>query len=220
MDTILEQSPLFRGLEKEHIAELLNKYTYSVIEFKKGEVIAKKDTAYSSLMIVLRGIVRGETTNSGGIIMRSNEIKAPNLISPAFLFGGYNRLPINVVAQSDVSILMLHRASLFGMMQEDPVILSNFIDILSQRANLLTKKLFYLSFRSLKSQIAEYLINKTYNLHEPTCEKDLVKYFEVTMNSVERVLEDFTKVNAIQVEDTRIIVSDVEKLKSILNDNK
>lgn len=212
----LELSPLFRGLTAAEIEDLLSDKSYTVKEFSAGDIIAEKDTAYSSLMLILDGVVRGETTDFCGGVMKVNQIKAPNLISPAFLYGGYNRLPIDVVAHTDTSILEIHRGSVFAMMQENVLVLSNFIDIISQRANLLTKKLFFLSFKSLESKVAEYLLNKTYNTDECIDKQKLVHYFEVPVDSMDRVLNSLAKTGAIKVAGQKVIIADGAQLSEII----
>ena len=90
-------------------------------------------------MIILKGQVHGEIVyrNKPVII---DPIEAPQLIAPAFLFGGYNKLPIDVIADGEVTILTLHRGYLFELMQNNVLILSNFIDIISDRANVWVEK--------------------------------------------------------------------------------
>jgi len=140
MYDILINCPLFKGLGADMIENILKDRQYSVDKYSDGDLIAVRDTAYSGLMIVLKGRVNGIAPGKNGKKMTIDTISAPQLIAPAFLFGGYNRLPIDVEAEEDVSILILHRGLLFELMQENTIIMSNFIDIISDRANMLTKK--------------------------------------------------------------------------------
>lgn len=54
---------------------------------------------------------------SGGKTIVVDPIEAPQLIAPAFLFGGYNKLPIDVIADGDVTIMTLHRGYIFELMR-------------------------------------------------------------------------------------------------------
>ncbi len=214
MYKILEKCPLFRGMSSDDISNLFCKEEYTHKTYSKGEVIARKDSEYSSLMIVLEGAVIGTYSSSNGNTTATDEITTSDLISPAFLFGGYNRLPVDVIASSDkVDILVIHRAKLFELMQDSVIILSNFIDVLSNRANYLNKKLFYLSFASLKSKIGEYIIDGYNNGGVTT--RDIMKYFDITLISVERILGSLVKSEIIDIDGENIVVKDVNKLKSI-----
>ena len=143
MYAILAQCPLFRGLTAEQIRETIGERgEFSLTEYKDKDCIAHRDTAYSGLMIILKGRVHGEMV-SGGKTIVVDPIEAPQLIAPAFLFGGYNKLPIDVIADGDVTIMTLHRGYIFELMQANVLIMSNFIDIISNRANVWSKKIFF-----------------------------------------------------------------------------
>ncbi len=213
MYKILEECPLFRGLSSDDISALFSNEEYTHKEFVGGDIISSKDSEYSSLMIVLKGSVTGTYSSSKGEVMTMDEISAPNLISPAFLFGGYNKLPVDVVAASDyVDVLIIHRAKLFELMQESAVILSNFIDVLSNRAGNLNKKLFYLSFASLRAKICEYLIDQE-GSHSAATTKKIVKYFDISLDSVERIIESLVKEGCVKLEGSDITIIDIELLK-------
>ncbi len=157
MYSILTECPLFRGLTEDQIHEVIDgRGDYTLADYRDGELIARRDTAYSGLMIIVRGKVHGEMPAASGRPVTIEPLEAPQLIAPAFLFGGYNKLPIDVVADGDATIMTLHRGYLFELMQSNVLIMSNFIDIISNRANVWSKKIYFLSFRSLKEKAAGY----------------------------------------------------------------
>lgn len=136
MYSILTKCPLFRGLNEDKIKSLIGADgDYTIAKYKDGESIALRGTAYSGLMIVLEGCARGEISYSSGEREVIDTIEAPQLITPSFIFGSYNKLPIDITADGDVTIMTLHRGYLFEIMQSDILIMSNFIDIISNRAN-------------------------------------------------------------------------------------
>lgn len=162
MYAILKECPLFRGLTAAQIEDILaDKGKYALSEYRDGDLIAQRDTAYSGLMIIIKGKVHGKMTYASGRSADIEPIEAPQLIAPAFLFGGYNKLPIDVIADGDVTIMTIHRGYIFELMQNNVVIMSNFVDILSNRANVWSKKIYYLSFRSLREKVANYLLDHT-----------------------------------------------------------
>jgi len=151
---------MFRGMNAAQIKSVLaGSDNYTVSKFAKGDVIARRDQTYSGLMILLRGSAEGRMTLASGKAVTIDSIEAPQLIAPAFLFGGYNRLPVDVVALSEGELMTLHRGFIFEMMQQHTLILSNFIDILSDRANVWSRKIYFLSFRSLKEKVATFLLH-------------------------------------------------------------
>lgn len=219
MYAILAQCPLFRGLTEEQIREMIGERgEFSLTEYKDKDRIARKDTAYSGLMIILKGRVHGEMV-SGGKTIVVDPIEAPQLIAPAFLFGGYNKLPIDVIADGDVTILTLHRGYIFELMQANVLIMSNFIDIISNRANVWSKKIFFLSFRSLKEKVATYLLEHT-SEHSDTVPvpdiREIAEYFDATRSALQTVLTELEKKRLIRSEESSITVLNRKGLRDTL----
>ncbi|MCD8185061.1 MAG: Crp/Fnr family transcriptional regulator [Rikenellaceae bacterium] len=196
MYEILTQCPLFHGLEAAKIEELLSGKEYSTEEFSQGTLVARRNTAYSGLMIILQGEVCGEVEDKRGKRFLVDRITAPQLIAPAFLFGGYNRLPIDVVADGSVTILTLHRGLLFELMQENVIVMSNFIDIISNRANLLTRKIYFLSFKTVREKMMNYLLEQSRVCKGAVDVSDLnalSEYFDAPRSSILTVLHEMEK---------------------------
>ena len=220
MYAILKECPLFRGLTAAQIEDILaDKGKYALSEYRDGDLIAQRDTAYSGLMIIIKGKVHGKMTYASGRSADIEPIEAPQLIAPAFLFGGYNKLPIDVIADGDVTIMTLHRGYIFELMQANVLIMSNFIDIISNRANVWSKKIFFLSFRSLKEKVATYLLEHTSeesgSVPVPDI-REIAEYFDATRSALQTVLMELEKKHLIRSEASSIAVLNRKGLRDIL----
>ena len=220
MYAILANCPLFRGLTEDKIKEIVEgRGDYSLTDYRDGEIIAHKDTAYSGLMIIIKGRVHGEMPAPTGRPLLIDPIEAPQLIAPAFLFGGYNKLPIDVVADGDVKIMTLHRGYIFELMQSIVVIMSNFIDIISNRANVWSKKIYFLSFRSLKEKVATYLLEHTTEGYATLPMPDMLEiaeYFDATRSAIQTVLDEMEKKRLLRSDGKAITVLNRKGLQDIL----
>ncbi len=220
MYTILTQCPLFRGMDPAQIEECLpSSDNYTIDSYQAGDIVARKDTAYSGLMIMLEGSAWGQVAYPDGRILKIDSIEAPQLISPAFLFGGYNRLPVDVVAATDVRILTLHRGFVFELMQQNVLILSNFIDIISNRAGAWSKKIYFLSFKSVKEKLASWLLDNS-SAGSPVAYipdfAQVADYFSATRSSVAAVVEGLEKKGIIKADGGNIIILNRPALQDIL----
>jgi len=220
MYSILKECPLFRGVSEDKIEEIIDdKGEYTLAKYGDGEVIARRDTAYSGLMIILAGKVHGEMVYASGEKVYVDVLEAPQLIAPAFLFGGYNKLPVDVIADGDVTIMTLHRGYIFELMQNYTLILSNFIDIVSNRANVWSKKIYYFTFRSLREKAATYLLENTSD-ESPSVKMpditEIAEYFDATRTAVRTVFDDLEKKKVIKSDDARITVLNRRVLAEIL----
>lgn len=205
MYSILAKCPLFRGLTEDKIKEIIDgRGDYTVTDYNDGDYIARQDTAYSGLMIIIKGKVHGKMTYASGKTVNVDVLEAPQLIAPAFLFGGYNKLPIDVIADGPTTIMTLHRGYIFELMQANVLILSNFIDIISNRANVWSKKIFFLSFSSLKEKVVTYLLGHTSEQVPVMVVPDITEiaeYFDATRSSVITVLKELDKKHVIRFSD-------------------
>lgn len=202
MYSILAKCPLFRGLNEDKIKEIIDERgDYTVADYSDGAYIAHQDTAYSGLMIVIKGKVHGKMTYASGKTVDIDVLEAPQLIAPAFLFGGYNKLPIDVIADGPTTIMTLHRGYIFELMQSNVLILSNFIDIISNRANVWSKKIFFLSFSSLKEKVVTYLLGHTSEQASSMAVPDITEiaeFFDATRSAVDTVLKELDKKHLIE----------------------
>lgn len=218
MFPILKECPLFCGVDSETIDQLLGQSSYITNKYDQGDVIAHRDTAYSGLLILLEGSVRGEVTDNNGKRNVIDNIPSGQLIAPAFLFGGYNRLPIDVIANESCRVLTLHRGSLFEMMQDNMLILSNFIDIISNRANFFSRKIYALTVLMLREKIATYLCSQASN--NGYVKVDLSKIAEVlntTRAGIEQVLLELQRKGLIKVENGAVLILNRPMLETLSN---
>lgn len=219
MFPILKDSPLFRGLDQQTIDTLLERSSYATTTYDHNDCIAKRDTAYSGLMIILKGSVRGEVTDAAGRRRIIDNIAAPQLIAPAFLFGGYNRLPIDVVANEDgTQIMTLHRGGLFEMMQDNTIVLSNFIDIISNRANYFSRKIYALSVLMLTEKVAALLLSSA-SAEEDTVPLEVKKMadeLDITRNALEQTFAELAKKGYIELSATQIVIRNRKGLETMV----
>lgn len=219
MFPILKDSPLFAGLDQQTIDTLLEQASYTTTTFDTDTYIARRDTAYSGLMIILRGSVRGEVTDAAGHRRTIDNIVAPQLIAPAFLFGGYNRLPIDVVAnENGTEILTLHRGGLFEMMQENMIVLSNFIDIISNRANFFSRKIYALSVLMLTEKVAALLLSTSSPATDtvPLDKTRMADELQITRHALEQTLAELAKKRLIELSETQIVILNRSGLESMV----
>lgn len=221
MYEILAECPLFRGLNAPEIEELMKGTLFRIQQFKKGEIIAHHGEIVVSQAVILKGSVKGEMVDFAGKIIKIEDIESPRLLAPAFLFGQNNRFPVNLVANTDVTILRVPREEMVRLMQKSGVILGNFVNNVSSRAQFLTSKIKFLSFTTIKGKVAQYLLDlagKTgsQTLELPHSQSQLAELFGVTRPSVGRALSEMNRDRILSTEGRRVVLLDPEKLKTLL----
>ena len=152
----LLQLPLFQGISEAAARQLLAEAPNSVRRYKEGDFIARQGDPCRSLYILCTGNVRAQMENAEGKQVTIDRISAPEL-APAFIFASENRFPVNIEVQENCEVLVLDKNYFLEFMHSQPVIMKNFIEMISDRSLFLSKKLNEFALQSLKSRLLNYL---------------------------------------------------------------
>jgi CRP-like cAMP-binding protein len=195
MNKILTGCPLFKGIELQEIENVFEGIFSQTKIFREGEIIAYQDERVEHLMIVISGIARGEMVDFSGKTIVIEEIESPRPLAPAFIFGMNNKYPVNIVSQTETTVLKIPKTEFVKMMQKSDKLLINFMNNVSGRAQFLSQKLKFLSFHSIKGKFAYYILNLAKNNNTnyvtlPASQAKLAELFGVTRPALARAIRE------------------------------
>jgi len=220
MFEILKLSPLFAGLEVQDINSLINKVLYQVRCFSNSEVLAYSGESVEKAMILLEGKLKGEMIDFAGSSLKIEELDPPQMVAAAFLYGHQSFFPVNLSALSDGKILIIYKKQFTQLLSLDQRVLSNYLNIVSGKAQFLSRKITFLSFKTIREKIAFYLLNhlKPGNmvLQLNQSQKSLAEMFGVARPSLARTISEMEEEKIIRWDRFQIVVVDILLLKSIL----
>ena len=210
-------SPIFSGLTIIEIDLLLNG-RHSVTNYKAGELIALQGSIYHSLLIIDKGVVRGEMSSLAGNSIVIEEIEAPRIIAPAIIFASDNRFPVTVTAVNDADIVSIKESDFTKMMQVDHRILHNFVRSISDRNKFLSDRVRTMSFGTIKSKIANYLLSQIKQKQNsefdiPHTQQELADMFGVTRPALSRAISQIAETGILISHKNHFIIRDEDKLK-------
>jgi CRP/FNR family transcriptional regulator, dissimilatory nitrate respiration regulator len=217
----LSHSPFFIGLSPKELENVFNSISYSVKSFSKGQTIAQREEEVRYLYIVLEGVVKGEMVDFSGKILKIEEIQAPQPLAHAVIFSKKNLFPVDVVALTDCKLLFIPKADVLRLMQSNATILINFLSAVSNRAQFLTKKLWFLSFKTIREKVAYYLLTlaksetKT-TLVLPKSHQELAEFFGVARPSLARVFAEMQEEGIININRREISIIDKKRLLEMI----
>jgi CRP-like cAMP-binding protein len=217
----LVKIPIFKGVESGKLESLLSSIPHQVKRYSRNEMIAYADDEVSSLLFVLEGSVKGEMVDFSGKTIKIEDIESPRPLAPAFLFGKNNRYPVNIVANNDVVILSLPKQSLIRLLQQNELVLSNFLDNISNRAQFLSNKIKFLSFQTIKGKIAHFILKEMQktglsHVHLPVTQSDLAELFGVARPSVGRAIKEMDRDGLISSKGSDIEILSRDRLSALL----
>ncbi len=217
----LSKTNIFSGLKADDLAVLMHDKPYRVKEYGRDEYIAYSHDICYDMLFVVKGSVRGEMTDFSGKRLKIEDIAAPRPLAVAFIFGRENRFPVDIIANETAAVLIIPRDVLIFLLQHNQVILNNYLNAISSRTQFLSNKIRFLSFKTIKEKIANYILDNmakgsnTMMLNQSQTE--LADFFGVTRPSLARAMAEMETEGILHTERREITILDKEKLNKLVN---
>ena len=216
------QCPVLKGLSPELMLELFSSLQFQIKAFQKDEILAFQGEKVNRLMILLEGSARGEMTDFSGHIIKIEDVHAPKPLAGAFLFGNDNRFPVDVLANEPVRVLIIYRGEFLKLLRMSEVVQMNYLNLVGSKAQFLSKKIKFLSFKTIKGKIAHYLIglkpNASGEVILPASQQEMADLFGVARPSVARALGDLESEGLINSQNRKVRILDQNRLMKYLNE--
>lgn len=217
--------PVFSGLSDKDLEEVracLLRERYA----RKKEIFSEGD-APDWFYIVLSGKVKVTKISGDGreIIME--------VISPRDFFGGFAVLkgfpfPANAVAMEDSEILKLSRKDLLKVIDSFPTVMYAITSSLGERTRGLHETLKNIALEKVESRIASLLVKLADKSGESVAsvglvinmritKQDIAEMVGTTVETAIRVMSRFKKSGLIGDSSGKIVVKDIEGLKSLID---
>ena len=216
----LKMSPLFKGLEIEEINSLINNSSHQIKQFSNKEVLAFSGEKVAKAMILLEGKLQGEMVGLAGNSLKIEEIEPPQMVAAAFLYGGQSIFPVNLSAVSDGKMLIMYRKVFTQLLSADQRVLNNFLNIISGKAQFLSRKITFLSLKTIKEKIASYLLQNLKSGSERIAinqtQKGLAEMLGVARPSLARTISEMEESQIIRWERNQVAILNIQQLRKIL----
>ena len=195
MIEILKETVIFNGIDEKIIKNILEKTKYEIKKYSPDEAIAFRGDEVKGLYIVLKGILTTEMLTEEGNVIKIEELVQSDIIASAFVFGKKNSFPVDLIAKNKSEILFIERKEFLKLLFSQEKILENFLNEISNKAQLLTTKIWN-SFnnKTIKKKFCDY-VKKSQENDKFFIENlgALAEFFGVERPSLSRVLSDLVK---------------------------
>ncbi len=161
--SVLAESPLFYGVKSEEVPLVLDCLQPREVFYQKGEYIAAVGGELPGMGVIAAGraAVLRESASGDRVVMA--------ILEPGHLFGEIAacaeepRWPATVQAQVDTVVLFIPGDRIVGRCTEDCIrqrlLIKNLLRIVSERALMLNRKVYYLTIKSLRGRISALLLD-------------------------------------------------------------
>ncbi len=206
---LLSKMPLFKEVPISAIELIFNEFSPMEKTFRRGSILAHQDEPCNRLIILLSGVVRAEMTDPTGKVVKVEDIAAPSPLAILFLFGSDSRFPVQATANEDVVALVIPKQDVLKILGRNEQLLKNYLDISAEFASRLSKKLYFMSFRTIRQKVSMYLIELSKAQSAEIVElnrtkSSLAEYFGVSRPSLERELSNMQQDGLILMDKKKI----------------
>lgn len=214
---IIMESPLFKGLSKDELTDILEG-NYKEVHYAKGDLVALQGDPCRSLMMILKGTVRSDMTDPAGKLVTIATLSVPDILAPAFIYAGHNEFPVDITATTDLTLMVIGRESFSKLLQQHIIVLNNFLRMISDQTQFLTQKIRFLQFGTMKTKLASYFVEKLtavpgieFQMEES--QQALADRFGVTRPALARAIGEMVSDGIIHVGKKKITVVNAVALK-------
>jgi len=218
----ISESPIFQGISSGEIAHILNLVHHQIKTFDKETIIAFSGDECKNLYILIEGSVRGETVDFRGKIIKIEDINSPDTFAEAFLFSDESNLLVNIITNTQAKILIIYKSDLLQLFNLNRKILENYLKIISNRFIVVTKKLKFLSLKTIKGKLANYILSlerkhkgkQQFSMGKT--QEQLAEYFGVTRPSLARTIGEMQNDGFFEITRKEIKILDKNALIELL----
>ena len=218
---LISSNYLFNGFKPKQTGDFIKSIKHKVKTFEKGEIIMHNGDKIETLFILVRGTAVGEIMGFDGKILRIEDLRAPDAIGCAFIYGNDNKIPYDVIAKENVKALAVSKTDLLKTFMTNEKLLSNFLNILTNRAQCQTNRLKLLGLNTLKGKVAYYILEcstkcGSNKLKIDKTQNDLAELFGVARPSIGRIFKELDNNCIIEAKGKQISIINKTALQELL----
>lgn len=208
---------LFKGIRSETLKKISDSYSFSLMEFSKGEIIFSSENLEKKIGFVYSGECRVERLRDEGDSISLNTLKRYDSFGILAVLSRDSEYPTRVVCSKNAAVLFMDGDDLISIIKTYPEISYKVIEFLTSRISFLNKKIVTFSGKSTAQKLASYLLSK-YREYGPVIKISRTKVASelgIGRASVYRDLSVLEEKNLIRINQKEIIINCPEGLERI-----
>ncbi|MBP2658343.1 MAG: putative transcriptional regulator, Crp/Fnr family [Firmicutes bacterium] len=221
---IIAYCPLFKNYSTLQIREFLANTNYSINRYKKNQLIFRMDQPITHIGIVLTGSVEVQKVIQSGRMINLVYKERGEIIAEGTVFSTIPTYPCQVTSREATDILLLPKQYMFQALGCNPSLLTNLLQLMSDKLIMLNTKIELLSYCSIQSKIAFSLLhcinqNPVAQVIElPYSKKAWAEHLNVPRPSLCRELRNLCKTDIITLNKRTITIVNRTQLEAMLNE--
>jgi len=222
MSTLLS-IPLFQGLTKDELINLLEKVRPDFLHFQDEYILHQGDN-HLQLLIILKGVVRRELAAADDTYQFRESMEESSIIEISTLFGRNTALRASYYAEGEVSLLAFDKNYLFSVFGHFDIVQLNLLNYFCAHAQTIYERQAARSAGSIKGIFCHFIRNLS---ESPHGEKQLhitrINLAELLGCNRRRMSEEIAqweREGLLSLSYGNIVIPDLSRLEATINDDK
>ena len=221
MYEILMDLPLFKGVSYNKVSEIVEAVKFHFLKFSKGDVILRASEPCTHIKFIVSGSVTLSIESRNERLRITQILKAPDVISPDFMFGRLTIYPGTVTAASETcGIVQLSKSDYLKILHTDEIFMFNVLNLLSKNAQKSLHGVLALTEGSLQERIAFWIVALTQpgsdSITLECPHRNLYTLFGVPRTVFYQTLQNMREAGLLDFSPNKITVSSRRRLTDIL----
>lgn len=212
---------LMKNFSENEIKSFLGKFSYTLVSYSKGEIIAIEESTCSKIGIITSGTLEVQKIFSSGKVITIGSLRESDIFGEVIIFSNRSTYPATITASRSASVMFISKEDILKLCNLFPVFLNNFMSLLSNKILMLNKKLKNISYETIRQKIASYILDEYYHQKSPkitlSCtRKEMAEQLGIPRPSLSRELVNMKKDNLIDFNRSSILIKNVDTLENLL----
>jgi CRP-like cAMP-binding protein len=224
----LSSSPLFQGISPEALDAMLKCLKPKIQHCKMREIVVVYGQPFHGIGILARGKVALTRDSFSGNRIILEILDAGDIFGAMVAFSDKKVWPVSVITQEESDLLFLPANKIFGncanICSSHSTVIKNMLNVLSNKALMLNKKIEYLSAKNLRSRLSSYLLDvyrqvETASFKIPMKRHELADFLCMPRPSLSRELGLMRDAGIIEFNGHSIKINNILKLEESVEYN-
>lgn len=216
---LLAHSTLFEGLSPEEINTFLDSAKIIVKSYRKNSFIGIADEPMEGIGILLEGkalLTRENTLGQRAIV---TSLEPPNMFGEVLLFTQNPNWPATIQTALPSKVLFLPKEAFTGLTPGcEPFqtqLLINLLKDLSDKAFILTRKVHYLTIKSMRQKIFAYILDLYHKQHRlylkaPHNRQEMADVLNVSRTALSRELGRLAAEGILEAKGRNFMIKNID----------
>lgn len=219
MYNTLLQLPLFQGMSKAELSEIIEKVKFHFLKYGDKETLFIQGEKCNKLVFLLSGKLTAETTAPCTTFSLEESIEHPTIIEPHSLFGKFPYYKATYTTHGDVALLTIEKQYIYSVLDKYEVFRMNFFNLLSHKTEELHERIWSIDAQQLEGRFIYFIRSICATTHGTKTLRakmeDLADLLDDTRLNVSNVLNKWQEEGIIEMRRKEFVFHDIERLKTI-----